>query len=74
MFSKLFAIFKKGLIISCGDYHGICINDSIFKIHDKLLLNRLVLWYPPLPEQAGRQKNKGCIDQVATLRLLERVR
>ena len=70
MFSKLFAIFKKGLSTSCGNYRGICINDSIFKIFDKMLLNRLVLWYHPLLEQAGCQKNKGCIDQILTLRLL----
>ena len=68
--SKLIVIFKKGLPSLCGNYRGITITNSLFRIFDRILLNRLMLWYTPLSEQAGCQKNKGCIDHILALHLL----
>ena len=69
-YSKLLVIFKKGLRLLCGNYRGISINDVLYRIFDKILYNRLTLWYVPSREQAGCQKNRGCADQIIALRLL----
>ena len=54
----------------CGNYRGISINNSLYRIFDKILYRRLETWYKPSPEQAGCQKNRGCIEQILTVRLL----
>jgi len=35
-----------------------------------ILSARFNLWYHPTPEQAGAQKNRGCEEQILTIRLL----
>ena len=68
--SKLIVIFKKGCRKICGNYRGISINDTIYRIFDKILYNRLTLWYKPSVEQAGCQEKRGCVEQILTIRLL----
>ena len=70
MYSKLVVIFKSGDRMSCENYRGISIMDTLAKVYDKLLLNRLSLWAIIDKCQAGAQKGRGCIEQIMTLRLL----
>ncbi len=54
----------------CGNYRGISIMDTLAKVYDKLILNRLTLWSSIDKCQAGAQKGRGCIEQIMSLRLL----
>ena len=57
--SKLLILFKKGKIGLCDNYRGKSINnDALYRIFDKILYNRLELWYKPTREQCGAQKNR----------------
>ena len=56
--------------MDCGNYRGISIMDTLAKVYDKLLLNRLTLWSAIDKCQAGAQKGRGCTEQIMTLRLL----
>ena len=69
-YSKLIVIFKKGIRATCGNYRGISINDTLYRIFYKVLYRRLEKWYKPSREQAGCQKNRGCTEQILTIRLL----
>ncbi len=44
--------------------------DTLAKIYDTMLLNRLKLWCIIDKCQAGAQKNRDCTEQILTLRLL----
>ena len=44
--------------------------DTLAKVYDKLILNRLTLWSSIDKCQAGAQKGRGCIEQIMSLRLL----
>jgi hypothetical protein len=44
--------------------------NGIAKLYDKVLAGRFEQWYRPMPEQAGAQKERGCAEQIAALRLL----
>ena len=68
--TKLITIFKKGAKLSCDNYRGISLMDSVAKVYDSILNPRLNLWFQPDREQAGAQKNRGCIEHLLTLRLL----
>ena len=70
IYSKLIVLFKKGSRSLFGNYRGISINDTLYRIFDKILYNRLALWYKPSKEQAGCQINRGCIEHIFTVRLL----
>ena len=70
MYNKLVVLFKSGDRMDCGNYRGISIMDTLAKVYDKLLLNRLTLWSAIDKCQAGAQKGRGCIEQIMTLRLL----
>ena len=39
-------------------------------MYDKIITNRLKLWFKPSPEQIGDQKGRGCFENLVTLRLL----
>ena len=41
-----------------------------YRIFDKILYNRLELWYKPTREQCGAQKNRGSLEQILAIRLL----
>ncbi len=69
-FSRLVTVFKKGQRSLCSNYRGIAVTDSITKLFDCILNNRLKLWYRPTPEQAGAQSGRSCQEQILALRLL----
>ena len=69
-YSKLVVLFKSGDKMSCDNYRGISIMDTLAKIYDTLILNRLLLWFNIDKCQAGAQKGRGCIEQILTLRML----
>ena len=69
-FSKMSMIHKKGSKLQASNYRGINIINSISKVYDQVLYNRLNEWFSPYPEQAGCQKGRSCIEHVLTLRLL----
>lgn len=69
-YNKLFVLFKSGDRLSCDNYRGISIMDTLAKIYDTLILNRLMLWCHIDKCQAGAQKGRSCLEQILTLRLL----
>lgn len=69
-YSKLIILFKSGNRMICNNYRGISIMDTLAKIYDVLLLNRLKLWCHIDQCQAGAQKGRGCLEQIVALRLL----
>ena len=69
-YSKLVCIFKSGERLLCGNYRGISIMDTLAKIFDKMILNRLLLWCNINKCQAGAQEKRSCLEQILTLRLL----
>jgi hypothetical protein len=68
--ARLINIFKSGQRQACTNYRGIAISSYMFKLFDVIIHNRLTLWYRPCREQAGCQKNRGCQEQILTLRLI----
>ena len=70
MYAKLTMLFKKGNRLICDNYRGISVINSITKIYDYVLYNRLSKWWQPDREQAGAQPKRGCTEHLVTLRLL----
>ena len=68
--SKLIMLFKKGLIMKCGNYRGITIMNVLSKCYDYLIHNRLMKWYTPCREQAGAQPKRGCQEHFVALRMI----
>ena len=68
--AKLIMLFKKGLHSDCNNYRGISVINAIAKIYDYVLNNRLVSWYKACREQAGAQLERGCMEHIASLRML----
>ena len=68
--AKMFMIFKKGARNQADNYRGISVMNSIAKIYDYILCNRLTKWFIPDREQAGAQAGRSCLDHIITLRLL----
>jgi hypothetical protein len=68
--AKVFTIFKKGSKADPENYRGISFMSAIAKVYDMILSDRFSLWYKPLCEQAGAQKNRGCEEQILSVRLL----
>ena len=54
----------------CNNYRGISVMDTLAKLYDTMILNRLQLWWNIDKCQAGAQKKRGCVEQITTLRLL----
>ena len=69
-YAKLNMLFKKGDKTQCDNYRGISIINSISKIYDYILCNRLTKWFTPDREQAGAQQKRGCTEHLVTLRLI----
>ena len=44
--------------------------DTLAKIYDTLILNRLLLWFDFDKCQTGAQKGRSCLEQIFTLRML----
>lgn len=68
--AKVFTIFKKGDRHNPHNYRGISILNSMAKLYDMVMCNRLSCWFRPLREQAGAQRGRGCLEHIVTLRLL----
>ncbi len=68
--AKVITIFKKGDRQNPNNYREISILNSLAKLFDKVLCNRLNWWFRPLREQAGAQRGRGCLEHIVTLRLL----
>ena len=62
-------LFKKGNSLLTGNYRGISVIDSICKLYDYIINNRLMSWYTPQREQAGGQTKRCCTEHTLTLRL-----
>ena len=68
--AKLFTIFKKGDKHLPSNYRGITIINCLAKVFDMILCERLQLWFRPYREQAGSERGRGCLEHIATLRLI----
>ena len=68
--AKLFMLFKRGNRNDPNNYRGISVINSVSKIFDMIICNRLDRWFKPDREQAGAQSGRGCIEQIVTLRIL----
>ena len=69
-YNKLIVSYKSGERLNCGNYRGISIMNTLAKLYDILLLNRLTMWANIDKCQAGSQKGCWCIEQIMTLRML----
>lgn len=47
------------------NYRGINIINSIAKLYDLVLSERLCRWFRPYREQAGAQRKRGCIEHYS---------
>ena len=65
--AMLSMLFKKGNSMLTGNYRGISVIDSICKLYDYILNNRLIAWYIPQREQAGGQAERSCTEHVLTM-------
>ena len=54
----------------CDNYRGISIMDTLSKLYDTLIMNRLKLWVNIDKCQAGAMKKRGFLEQIIMLRLL----
>ena len=70
---KMFTVFKTGSRYVVNNYWGINVMNSISKLYDMVLCNRLNLWYHPFREQAGAQGKRGCTEHIVALPLLTNV-
>ena len=68
--ARLLTIFKRGDPLLPSNYRGINVINSIAKIYDLILCNRLMQWFSPYREQAGGQPKRGCMEHITTLRIL----
>ena len=68
--ANMFVIYKKGNKSDPHNYRGISISNSVAKLYDMILCDRLYQWFKPYREQAGAQKKRGCMEHIVTLRLL----
>ena len=68
--ANLFTIHKKGLRSIPSNYRGISVINALAKVYDMVLCARLTQWFTPLREQAGAQAGRGCLEHIATLRMI----
>ncbi len=68
--ARMFTVFKSGSRKNVKNYRPITVMDSLAKLCDMVLVNRLNLWFTPFREQAGSQKGRGCVEHIVALRLI----
>ena len=68
--AKGFTIFKKGDRMDPHNYRWISVISNISKLYDMVLSERLGQWFAPFREQAGAQRNRGCLEHIVALRLI----
>lgn len=63
---------KKGDLTNCGNYRGITLLSTPGKVFNRIILERMkdVVNDKLRDNQAGFRKNRSCIDQIATLRII----
>ena len=62
---------KNGDLRDCGNWRGITLLNTIYKIVATIIQNRLQCLEEPLrDEQAGVRANRSCVDQANTLRII----
>nr|CAH8856167.1 unnamed protein product [Trichobilharzia regenti] len=69
----LFKLPKKGDLSQCKNWRGIMLLSIPSKIPSRIILERIKqanLDEKLRPEQVGFRRNKSCIDQIATLRII----
>ena len=68
----LVKLTKKGDLSKCGNWRGIMLLSIPSKILTRVLLNRMKVAVDEVmrDEQAGFRKDRSCIDQIATLRII----
>ena len=69
----MFIVFKRGSRSVVDNYSGISIINSISKLYDMVLCNRLSPWFRPFREQAGAQSKRGRVEHIVVLRLFTNV-
>ena len=69
-YNRLFVLFKSGNRSLCDNYRGISIMDTMAKLYDTMIMNRILLWCNIDKCQAGAQKGRSCVEQIFTLRML----
>ena len=69
-YSKLTVLFKSGDRMSCDNYRGISVMDTLAKLYDTLIMNRIKMWMDVDNCQAGAMEGRGCLEQIFALRLL----
>ncbi|XP_045124370.1 uncharacterized protein LOC123512192 [Portunus trituberculatus] len=70
MSAKMSMVFKRGSRAMVSNYRGISVINSLSKIYDMILCDRLSKWFIPCREQAGGQAGRGCTEHIVPLRLL----
>ena len=70
MSAKMNMIFKRGSRAIVSNYRGISVINSLSKVYDMILCDRLSKWFQPYREQAGAQAGRGCTEHIVSLRLL----
>lgn len=53
-----------------GNCRGIMFMNTLTKVYDTLLLNRLTQWVSTDRYQARAQEERGCLEQLMALRLV----
>ena len=66
---------KKGDLSNCTNYRGITLLDVSGKVFNRALLNRMkdVVDTKLRDQQAGFRKDRSCLDQIATVRIIRTV-
>ncbi len=62
--------FRKGDRSNPSNYRGISVINTLGKLYDMVLCQRLSLWFKPYREQAGAQEQRRCIEHIVTFRIL----
>lgn len=62
--AKVLPIFKKGDKSNTDIYRGISVMNSIAKLYEMVLCERLNHWLKPDREQTGVQKKHGCMENI----------
>lgn len=69
-YSKLTVLFESDDRMLCDNYRGISIMDTLTKLYDTLIANRIKLWMAVDKRQAGAVEGRECLEQIFMLRLL----
>ena len=69
----LVKLTKKGDLSQCGNWRGIMLLSIPSKVLTRVILNRIKVAVDEVlrDEQAGFRKDRSCIDQIATLRIIK---